>query len=93
MELKHKFDQILDFPCDQHMRIVVLSDDTQPERLIDTVNELLPESTSIDGVMGQRQSANGKYTSYQLRIRFKSAAEMELLYDKLAAYDFVMHVL
>ena len=93
MELKHKFDQILDFPCDQHMRIVVLSDDTQPERLIDTVNELLPESTSIDGVMGQRQSANSKYTSYQLRVTFQSAEQMEQLYDQLAQHDFVMHVL
>lgn len=93
MELKHKFDQVLEFPCDQHMRIVVLSDESQPERLIDTVNEILPDSTGIDGVISSRQSANGKYTSYQLRVRFKSAAQMEKLYDKLAAYDFVMHVL
>ncbi len=93
MELQHKFDQVLDFPCDQHMRIVVLSDESQPERLIDTVNSILPDSTGIDGVISQRRSANGKYTSYQLRITFKSAAEMEQLYDKLAQYDFVMHVL
>lgn len=75
------------------MRIVVLSDESQPERLIDTVNEILPGATGIDGVMGQRQSANGKYTSYQLRVTFQSAEQMEQLYDQLAQHDFVMHVL
>ncbi|HIV54996.1 MAG TPA: DUF493 domain-containing protein [Candidatus Anaerobiospirillum stercoravium] len=93
MPLKHKFDQVLEFPCDQHMRIVVLSDESQPERLIDTVNEILPGATGIDGVMGQRLSANGKYTSYQLRVTFQSAEQMEQLYDQLAQHDFVMHVL
>ena len=26
MPLQYKFDQLLDFPCDQHLRIIVLND-------------------------------------------------------------------
>ncbi|MCK0526541.1 DUF493 domain-containing protein [Anaerobiospirillum sp. NML120449] len=93
MSLKYKFNEALDFPCDQHMRIIVLNEDSQPQRLVDQVNSILPESTSVDGVIDSRLSANGKYVSYTLRVRFDSAENMELLYEKLPKSDFVKHLL
>lgn len=93
MALQYKFKELLEFPCDQHLRIIVMSDESQPERLIDNVNKLIPESTGIDGVIDSRQSANGKYTSYTLRVRFDSGEQMEMLYDKLPKFDFVKHLL
>lgn len=93
MSLKYKFNETLDFPCDQHMRIIVLNEDSQPQRLVDQVNSILPESTSVDGVIDSRLSANGKYVSYTLRVRFDSAENMELLYEKLPKSDFVKHLL
>ncbi len=93
MALQYKFKELLEFPCDQHLRIIVINDDTQPQRLVDKVNELLPQSTDIDSIMGSRLSANGKYISYNLRVKFDSAEQMEMLYTKLPEFDFVKHLL
>lgn len=93
MTTQYKFKELLEFPCDQHMRIIVINDDSQPQRLVNKVLELLPESTDVDSIMDSRQSANGKYISYTLRVRFNSAEEMEMLYDKLPKLDFVKHLL
>lgn len=93
MALQYKFNELLEFPCDQHLRIIVVSNESQPERLIDQVNKLIPDSTGIDGVIDSRQSATGKYTSYNLRVRFESAEQMEMLYNELPKLDFVKHLL
>lgn len=90
---QYKFKELLEFPCDQHMRIIVINEDSQPIKLVDILNELIPECTSIDGVMDSRNSANGKYVSYTVRVRFNSAEEIEMLYDKLPKYEFVKHLL
>ena len=93
MMSQYKFNELLDFPCDQHLRIIVLTEDSQPQRLIDHINELLPESTDIDSIIDSKLSANGKYTSYNLRVRFQSAEQMEMLYRELPKQDFVKHLL
>lgn len=93
MPLQYKFNELLEFPCDQHLRIIVDNDDTQPQRLIDHILELMPDSTDVDSIFDSRQSANGKYISYTLRVRFNSAEQMEQLYEKLPKLDFVKHLL
>ncbi|MBU3844504.1 MAG: DUF493 domain-containing protein [Candidatus Anaerobiospirillum pullicola] len=93
MPLQYKFNEVLDFPCDQHLRIIVLTEDSQPQRLIDNINELMPESTDVDSIIDSKLSANGKYTSYNLRVRFQSAEQMEMLYRELPKQDFVKHLL
>lgn len=93
MALQYKFKELLDFPCDQHLRIIVLNDDSQPQRLVDHINKLMSGATDIDSILDSRQSANGKYISYTLRVRFTSAEQMEMLYDKLPKLEFVKHLL
>ncbi len=93
MPLQYKFDQLLDFPCDQHLRIIVLNDDTEPQRLIDHILELMPDSTDVDSIMDSRLSSNGKYISYNVRVRFNSAEQIEMLYRELPKLDFVKHLL
>ncbi len=93
MPLQYKFNEVLDFPCDQHLRIIVLTEDSQPQRLVDHINELMPESTDVDSIIDSKLSANGKYTSYNLRVRFQSAEQMEMLYRELPKQDFVKHLL
>lgn len=93
MALQYKFKELLDFPCDQHLRIIVLNDDSQPQRLVDHINKLMSGATDVDSILDSRQSANGKYISYTLRVRFTSAEQMEMLYDKLPKLDFVKHLL
>ena len=93
MPLQYKFNEVLGFPCDQHLRIIVLTEDSQPQRLIDNINELMPESTDVDSIIDSKLSANGKYTSYNLRVRFQSAEQMEMLYRELPKQDFVKHLL
>ena len=93
MPLQYKFNEVLDFPCDQHLRIIALTEDSQPQRLIDNINELMPESTDVDSIIDSKLSANGKYTSYNLRVRFQSAEQMEMLYRELPKQDFVKHLL
>ena len=93
MALQYKFKELLEFPCDQHLRIIVINDESEPQRLVNHVNKLIPEGTDIDSILDSRQSANGKYISYTLRVRFSSAEQMEMLYDKLPKFDFVKHLL
>lgn len=93
MPLQYKFNELLEFPCDQHLRIIVVNDDTEPQRLVDHIRELMPESTDVDSIMDSRLSSNGKYISYTLRVRFESAEQMEMLYNTLPKQDFVKHLL
>ena len=93
MPLQYKFDQLLDFPCDQHLRIIVLNDDTEPQRLVDHILELMPDSTDVDSIMDSRLSSNGKYISYTVRVRFNSAEQIEMLYRELPKLDFVKPLL
>lgn len=90
---QYKFKELLEFPCDQHMRIIVVNEETQPIRLLDTLNEMIPDCTTPDSVIDSRNSANGKYVSYTVRVRFESAEQIEKLYDDLPKIDFVKHLL
>lgn len=90
---QYKFKELLEFPCDQHMRIIVINEESQPTKLVNTLNELLPNCSSVDSVLDSRNSANGKYVSYTVRVRFNNAEEIEMLYDKLPKYEFVKHLL
>ena len=88
-----KFKDLLEFPCIQHMRIIVLNENQEPGRLINEVNHIIPGSTDVDSVLDSRQSANGKYISYTLRVKFNDADEINRLYEQLPQRDFVKHVL
>lgn len=91
--LKFRFNEALDFPCDQHMRIVVVSSDEEPAHLIEVINKILPDRVTVHDVLDSRPSQTGKYVSYNVRIRFDTAKEIELLYEILGKQDFVKHVL
>lgn len=93
MALQYRFNELLTFPCHQNLRIIVLNDHSEPVHLIDTINEILPGSTSVKAVIDSRPSKTGKYTSYTVKVRFESAEQMEQLYRELPEKDFVQHLL
>lgn len=93
MALQYKFNELLDFPCEQHLRIIVLNEDSEPQRLVDHIRELIPEGTDLDCIYDSRNSSSGKYISYKIGVRFASAEQMEMLYRELPKQAFVKHLL
>lgn len=93
MALQYKFNELLEFPCEQHMRIIVLNEESEPQRLVDYIRDLIPESTNLDCIYDSRNSSNGKYISYKIGVRFASAEQMEMLYRELPKENFVKHLL
>lgn len=91
--LKFRFNEALEFPCDQHMRIIVENNDNEPQHLVDVINSYFKDRITTHDILDSRQSSNGKYVSYTVRIRFQSALELETLYENLAKESFVKHVL
>lgn len=93
MALKYRFNEVLDFPCDQHLRIIVINEPDCDVNLVNAVNKIVEKSTSVEDILESRLSANGKYISYTLRVRFPSPEAMEKLYEKLPKHSFVKHLL
>lgn len=93
MTYKYKFNELLDFPCDQELKIILLSGEENKKKMIDALNEITGAGIDERYILSTHPSRTGKYISYTVRVCFKDAASMEKMYEELPKYDYVMSVL
>jgi putative lipoic acid-binding regulatory protein len=84
-----KFDQLLDFPCQQTFKIMGIAHERLPEDVIACLQEHAPG----DYVPKVKPSSKGTYHSISLSITVTSKAHMETLYVELAKLELVKVVL
>ncbi|WP_133470897.1 DUF493 family protein YbeD [Paraglaciecola marina] len=84
-----KFDQLLDFPCQQTFKIMGLADPLLPEHVIACVQQHAPG----DYTPTVKPSSKGNYHSISLSVRVTSKDHMETLYKELAKIELVRVVL
>ena len=84
-----KFDQLLDFPCQQTFKIMGIAHERLPEDVIACLQVHAPG----DYVPKVKPSSKGTYHSISLSITVTSKAHMETLYVELAKLELVKVVL
>lgn len=84
-----KFDQLLDFPCQQTFKIMGLAD----ERLPDDVISCLQKHAPGDYSPTIKPSSKGNYHSLSISVTVTSKEHMETLYVELAKLELVRVVL
>ena len=84
-----KFDELLDFPCQQTFKIMGLAQDDLPLKVIAVLQRLAPG----DYVPKIIPSSKGNYHSLSLSVRVTSKEHMEQVYNELGAIDIVKVVL
>ncbi|MEO9946224.1 MAG: DUF493 family protein YbeD [Paraglaciecola sp.] len=84
-----KFDQLLDFPCQQTFKIMGLADPQLPEHVIACVQQHAPGDYNPT----VKPSSKGNYHSISLSVRVTSKDHMETLYKELAKIELVRVVL
>ncbi|MFT2092720.1 DUF493 family protein YbeD [Paraglaciecola sp. 2405UD69-4] len=84
-----KFDQLLDFPCQQTFKIMGIADPLLPEHVIACLQQHAPG----DYTPKVKPSSKGNYHSISLSVRVTSKDHMETIYKELAKIDLVRVVL
>lgn len=84
-----KFDELLDFPCQQTFKIMGLAQDDLPIKVIEVLQRFAPG----DYVPKIKPSSKGNYHSLSLSVRVTSKEHMEQVYNELGAIDIVKVVL
>jgi putative lipoic acid-binding regulatory protein len=84
-----KFDQLLDFPCQQTFKIMGIAHERLPQDVIACLQVHAPG----DYMPKVKPSSKGTYHSISLSITVTSKAHMETLYVELAKLELVKVVL
>lgn len=84
-----KFDQLLDFPCQQTFKIMGIAHERLPEDVISCLQVHAPG----DYTPTVKPSSKGTYHSISLRVTVTSKEHMETLYVELAKLELVKVVL
>jgi len=84
-----KFDELLDFPCQQNFKIMGLAQDDLPVKIIEVLQRIAPG----DYVPKIKPSAKGNYHSVSLSVTVTSKEHMEQIYNELGQIDIVRVVL
>ncbi|MGS2720551.1 DUF493 family protein YbeD [Paraglaciecola aestuariivivens] len=84
-----KFDQLLDFPCQQTFKIMGLAHERLPQDVIACLQEHAPG----DYVPKVKPSSKGNYHSLSLSVTVTSKTHMETLYTELSKLELVRVVL
>ena len=84
-----KFDELLEFPCQQTFKIMGLAQDDLQSKIMTVLQKHAPG----DYAPTVKPSSKGTYNSVSVSITCTSKAHMELLYNELSAIDIVKYVL
>ena len=84
-----KFDQLLDFPCQQTFKIMGVAHERLPQDVISCLQEHAPG----DYVPKVKPSSKGNYHSISLSVTVTSKDHMETIYTELADLELVREVL
>ena len=84
-----KFDQLLDFPCQQTFKIMGVAHERLPQDVISCLQTHAPG----DYVPRVKPSSKGTYHSISLSVTVTSKAHMETIYVELAKLELVKVVL
>ncbi len=84
-----KFDELLEFPCNQTFKIMGLAQEDLTVKIIEVLQEIAPG----DFVPKEKPSSKGNYKSVSISVTVTSKEHMELVYNKLGEIDIVRVVL
>lgn len=84
-----KFDELLDFPCNQTFKIMGLAQDDLPLKIIEVLQRIAPG----DYAPKVKPSSKGNYHAISLSVRVTSKEHMEQVYNELGQIDIVRVVL
>jgi putative lipoic acid-binding regulatory protein len=84
-----KFDELLDFPCQQTFKILGVAHERLPQEVISCIQQHAPG----DYVPKVKPSSKGTYHSLSLSVTVTSKTHMETLYVELAKLELVKVVL
>jgi len=84
-----KFDELLEFPCNQTFKVMGLAQDDLPIKIIEVLQKIAPG----DYVPQIKPSSKGNYHSVSVSVRVESKEQMEQVYNDLGAIDIVRVVL
>ena len=84
-----KFNELLEFPCNQTFKVMGLAQDDLPIKIIEVLQKIAPG----DYVPQIKPSSKGNYHSVSVSVRVESKEQMEQVYNDLGAIDIVRVVL
>lgn len=84
-----KFDELLEFPCNQTFKVMGLAQDDLPIKIMNVLQQIAPG----DYVPKIKPSTKGNYHSVSISVRVTSKEHMEQVYNELGAIDIVRVVL
>lgn len=84
-----KFDELLEFPCNQTFKVMGLAQDDLPLKIVEVLQSIAPG----DYAPKIKPSAKGNYHSVSISVRVTSKEHMEQVYNELGAIDIVRVVL
>jgi hypothetical protein len=84
-----KFDELLDFPCQQTFKIMGVAHEDLTVQIIEVLQRIAPG----DYVPKVKPSTKGNYHSVSLSVTVTSKEHMELVYNELGALELVRVVL
>lgn len=84
-----KFDELLDFPCNQTFKVMGLAQDDLPNKIIEVLQRIAPG----DYAPTVKPSSKGNYHAVSLSVRVTSKEHMEQVYNELGNIDIVRVVL
>ena len=84
-----KFDELLDFPCQQTFKVMGLAQEDLTEQIIEVLQRIAPG----DFAPKTKPSAKGNYMSVSVSVTVTSKEHMELVYNELGQIDIVRVVL
>ncbi len=84
-----KFDELLEFPCNQTFKVMGLAQDDLPIKIIEVLQKIAPG----DYAPQIKPSSKGNYHSVSVSVRVESKEQMEQVYNDLGAIDIVRVVL
>lgn len=84
-----KFDELLEFPCNQTFKVVGLAQDELPLKVVEVLQRIAPG----DYAPKIKPSSKGNYQSVSISVRVTSKEHMESVYNELGAIDIVRFVL
>ncbi|WP_026960697.1 MULTISPECIES: DUF493 family protein YbeD [Aliagarivorans] len=87
--MQHKFDELMEFPCDFTLKIMGVNNDTLEQQVLEVIQRLAPGDYSPKS----KPSSKGNYVSLTLSVRVTNAEQVESLYREVGAIEDVRHVL
>lgn len=85
--------KIMKFPSEVHFRVIVDASFTDAYNLMVRKVEALDKGSVIVDTPEPRKSRSGRYLSYCLPVKVKSAAMLKRIYETVGALPFVKQIL